>query len=140
MFKKRVITAILAVITFAANADEVTFQWDPVTDSRVDGYELHWGGASGSYAEQADVDGVATNTVTITLDPGVHYAAVRSHSSTLGMNSIFSNEVTITVEEPPLEAPSNLQVILQTIAGWMDWLADKLRELAGLVQQPTSTS
>ena len=107
--------AVMFLVSSVASAMDVTFIWDPATgDSRVAGYELHYGTAPGTYTQVVPVSGIDTDTVMVTgLDSGTDYwAAVRSVNSDSSMVSPFSNEVPVP-KSPGLLPPANLQITVQ---------------------------
>jgi len=88
--------------TTRAGTQSVKLAWDVSGDSRVQGYEVHYGLASGQYTfTPIDVAGHGTNTTNVpSLNNGeTYYFAVRSRNSDGSQVSAFSNEVCATVGE-----------------------------------------
>jgi hypothetical protein len=83
-------------------AESVTLQWTAAaSDTRVTGYEIHYGTASSLYPSMvvANANGANTNTQAIDgLKAGLkYYFAVRSRGATTSDVSAFSNEVNTTI-------------------------------------------
>jgi Fibronectin type III domain len=81
-------------IAARANADTVTLQWDPNTESGITGYTIAYGTRSGVYDSSVDVGNTTTYTLTLTT-PGTYYIAVSARSAD-GVSD-YSAEVTTTV-------------------------------------------
>lgn len=102
-------TSEIATRATRAGTESVTLAWDlPVPDdSRIEGFEIHYGQASGQYTlPLIDVPGHATSSAPVpNLNNGeTYYFAVRSRNSYPPSEwSIFSNEVCTTIGE---SAPS----------------------------------
>ena len=74
------------------NAPSVTLAWDPVTDSNLAGYKLHYGSSKGQYMHVIGVG--KTNTCTVPgLVGGSNYFFMVTAYNNLGMESDSSNEV-----------------------------------------------
>jgi PKD repeat protein len=106
-------------VELRALAQSINLQWDPVTsDSRIVGYEVHYGLASGAYTASVDAvdNGAATSTVTVpNLSEGTsYYFAVRSRNGDRSLLSGFTNEVCATVGEP---ADATADFMADTISG-----------------------
>ncbi len=78
-------------------AAQLTLTWDAVTDSRLQGYKVYYGTASGKYTKPIDVRNVTAYQVTGLSDATTYYFGVTAYSSTA--ESAFSAEVTYTT--PP---------------------------------------
>jgi hypothetical protein len=81
-----------------------TLAWNPSTDPTVVGYNLYFGGTSGTYTNMINAGNV-TNTTISGLIPGTTYYFVATTYSSLGVQSPFSNEVayTVTTNAPTLQ-------------------------------------
>jgi hypothetical protein len=108
-----VIIFALVIGWSVAEARDVALSWDLVAnDSRVAGYEVHYGPTSGMYTSLVDVDGADSDIVSIVgLDDGAEYFfAVRARNSDSTLVSLFSNEVSIE-PELNLSVPDNFRLI-----------------------------
>ncbi|MEO0365898.1 MAG: putative Ig domain-containing protein [Pseudomonadota bacterium] len=83
----------------------LTLTWDSPTQN-VDGsplndlvgYAIYYGESSGSYPNRIDIDDAAITSYTFdSLSPGTYYVVAIAKRSN-GMESVFSNEVVVTVE------------------------------------------
>jgi hypothetical protein len=70
----------------------VTLEWDPSPDSRVAGYLLYYGNASGKYLQPVDVGLETTYTVSGLDDDRAWYFSVKAYDGQ-GTESDYSNEV-----------------------------------------------
>ena len=93
--------ALILVSVTSALAGSLTLAWDPVTDSRVAGYKIHYGTSSRNYTSHIDVGNVTTRTVPNLTDGVRYYLAVTAYDGSR-IESGFSNEVAGTV---PAGAP-----------------------------------
>lgn len=91
--KKLLALLLLVAGTFAANAVNITLEWDPNPESNVSGYRAYRGDASRVYT---DVGEVAAPLVKFTQDYpiGRHFVAVTAFDSD-GLESEFSEELTL---------------------------------------------
>lgn len=90
-------------------ASSLTLAWQPVTgDSRIAGYEIHIGRASGQYewVFDADQEGAATDRVELDgAEPGVtYYLTARSRNHDRTQFSAFSKEISVSLDGPPIES------------------------------------
>jgi PKD repeat protein len=98
--------ALLFVLVFAgtvqahAYAADFTLQWDPNSESNLAGYVLHYGTASGAYAQSIDVGTATTYKITGLRDGVDYYFAVTAYD-TSDNESAFSNEVSGRKNLPP---------------------------------------
>ncbi|WP_269752097.1 PKD domain-containing protein [Thiocapsa bogorovii] len=97
--------AMLFILAMSANvtASDLTLAWNGVDDSRVAGYELHYGEASGNYSKSVQS---STNSQSVSgLEAGkTYYFAVKAFNSDRSLDSAFSNEVSTTIPYPAPEA------------------------------------
>jgi hypothetical protein len=88
---------ILAALSTTAQAGQsVTLVWTRSTDPIVAGYNIYYGGASGTYTNVVDA-GNATNVTISGLVQGTTYYFAATTYSALGMESILSSEESYTV-------------------------------------------
>lgn len=89
---------LLLLITFLflfipmAHAADVTLAWDASTDSRVTGYKLYYGTASGVYGTPVDVGKVTQFTLTGVAEGKNIFFAVTAYESATN-ESAFSTEL-----------------------------------------------
>ena len=87
---------ILAALSSTVQAASVTLAWNPSPDPAVTGYNLYYGGTSGTYTNKVSV-GLATSAVTSGLLVGVTYYFAATTHNAAGMESPFSGEVSYIV-------------------------------------------
>ena len=88
-------------------AGQQALAWDPVADSRLVGYMLNYGTASGSYSSKIDVGNATTYVVPNLSDGRTYFYAVTSYDASR-IESSFSNEISATipaVTPPPAPGP-----------------------------------
>jgi len=90
----------------AAQAAEVTFEWDPVADDRVALYELQYGLVSGNYEVGTTTE---AETVTMSVPAGSYFAAVRACNADQSLCSAWSVELPFVVEDA-IQAPASLRI------------------------------
>ena len=91
---------ILAALSTTVQAGQsVTLAWNRSTDPIVAGYNIHYGGTSGTYTNMVNA-GSATNATISGLIPGTTYYFAAQTYSSLGVESLFSSEVSYTVPIP----------------------------------------
>ena len=79
----------------AEAASSVTLAWNPGGGSGIAGYRVHYGTSSGSYPETLNVGNTTTATVS-GLTPGHTYYFIVTDYNTVGLESLPSNEVSLT--------------------------------------------
>jgi hypothetical protein len=89
-----------AVSQIVSPGQSVTLAWTASTDTNVAGYNLYYGGASGDYTSEVSCGSATTATVSGLMPGATYYFAVTSYSF-LGVESVFSAEVSYTVPGPP---------------------------------------
>ena len=72
----------------------VTLAWDASTDPNVAGYNIYYGGASGTYTNKIDAEGDTTATVSGLTVGATYYFAATTYSA--DAESLFSCEVAWT--------------------------------------------
>jgi hypothetical protein len=105
--------AVMQLSAFAAGS--VTLAWDPSTDPVVTGYNVYYGGASGTYTNKICA-GNATNATISSLVQGTTYYFAATTYAASGIESSFSSELSYLVppnvpivnQPPTLNAISNL--------------------------------
>jgi len=99
-------------------AGSVTLAWDASTDPTVAGYNVYFGGASGTYNTNPINAGNATNVTISSLVPGVTYYFAATTFAASGLESPLSSEVSYLVplnvpivnQPPTLNAITNLTI------------------------------
>ncbi len=77
----------------------VTLAWNGSSDTSVAGYNIYYGGASGTYTNMINAGNVTNATVSgLTVGTTYYFAATTSNSA--GLQSPFSSEVSYTVPTP----------------------------------------
>jgi PKD repeat protein len=95
------IICMATAMASSARANDVQLAWNAVTDSRVTGYQVHYGEASGQYVNQVAV--TSTSATVTGLAPGhTYYFAARACTQGGTQCSSFSNEVNTAI---PYSAP-----------------------------------
>lgn len=99
----RVVTAFLvsSLFTIHAFAEQATLAWDPISDSRVTGYNVHYGTQSGTYTSIYSAGSATSATVSGLAEGQTYYFVVRSRDAA-GNESANSNQVSKTI---PAAAP-----------------------------------
>lgn len=87
-------------VTQGAAPDEILLSWNPVPDSRVARYEVHYGLATGEY--KAQVAATSTTASVSGLTPGLTYYFAARACDSGSTCSGYSNEVSATI---PFAAP-----------------------------------
>jgi hypothetical protein len=112
LFRKAFLTTGIAVLLFcavqAASAQNatVTLAWNANPEPNIAGYRLYYGTASQTYTQTIDVGNSTTVTVSSLLQGTVYFFATTAYN-TLGVESMFSNEVAYTTpSQTPTPSPS----------------------------------
>lgn len=117
--KKSLLTILFLLFSTIAWADSnVTFTWQPNSESDLKEYRLYQSDTSGDYVPGVDIPvaviPVGTETVSINVDDGVWYwilTAIDEHDN----ESDKSNEVTASLDSIAPEAPTLNVVITVTV-------------------------
>ena len=83
-------------------AGSVTLAWDPSTDPTVTGYNVYYGGASGTYTNEICAGNATNVTISGLVQGATYYFAATTYAAS-GMESPFSSEVSYLV---PLNVPT----------------------------------
>ncbi len=86
----------LATSPTARGAQSAFLSWDPSPDPSVVGYNIYYGGESGSYTNLVSVGDLQGGVVS-GLDEGATYYFVVTAFDDLGQESVFSNEASYNV-------------------------------------------
>ncbi len=82
--------------------------WTRVGDPTVIGYRMYFATRSrtqGAYTDSVDVTSTGTSASRCGLAAGTYYASVRSFTAT-GLKSVYSSEVSVTLQGPDVTAPA----------------------------------
>jgi len=105
------VAAVSLCVSASVLAGDATLEWDPVSDSRVTKYEVHYGLSPDTYIQAVTVP-VAETTATVTdLVEGRWYFAAKACSDS--ECSGFSNEVAAEIARDEIPAPQNLREVVQ---------------------------
>ena len=96
------IAALALSAVQAASALSVNLAWDPNPAPDIAGYRLYYGTASQTYTQQFDIGNSTAANVSGFLEGTVYFFATTSYN-TLGIESMFSNEVAYTT---PFQTPT----------------------------------
>ena len=79
----------------------VTLAWNKSTDPIVVGYNIYYGGSSGNYTNEVNINNINTTNVTISgFVTGVTYYFAATAYAASGLESAFSSEVVYTIPNP----------------------------------------
>ena len=94
----RLVAVFLVFLLFAfhAFAGQATLAWDASPDSRVTGYNLHYGTQSGTYTSTYSVGSTTSATVTGLTEGSTYYFVVRARDAA-GTESANSNQASIAI-------------------------------------------
>ncbi len=106
LFAQAVTLLFFALTTgvLQAATGQVTLAWDPVDDSRVARYEVHYGSASKSYLSHV-ISTTPQTLITGLTSGATYFFAARACSSDATLCSAFSNELSITIPTVPDPIP-----------------------------------
>ncbi len=76
--------------------------WDASTSTNVGGYILYYGQNSGNYTANVDVGKTTSYTVQGLLEGATYYFALKAYDTTRTIQSVYSNQVTLTVPVTPI--------------------------------------
>jgi hypothetical protein len=110
-----VLFAVMQLSAFATGS--VTLAWNPSTDPIVAGYNVYYGGASGTYTNEICAGNATNVTISGLIQGTTYYFAATTYASS-GVESPFSSEVSYLVptnvpignQPPTLNAPGNLSI------------------------------
>ena len=91
---------ILGALSSTVQAASVTLAWNRSADPSVTGYNLYYGGTSGTYTNKMSA-GLATSAVTSGLLVGVTYYFAATTHNAAGLESPFSSAVPYLVPTQP---------------------------------------
>lgn len=115
-----IIVLLMAVAPPARAASNVTFAWDSVTATDLQGYRLYQSNTSGTYnkttGKVCEVGAGVTTCTVSNLADGTYFWVATAYDRS-GNESGYSNEVTRTLDSTAPTAPSNLKITLTITVG-----------------------
>lgn len=87
---------VQALSATVPQGQSVTLAWNQSTDPTVVGYNLYYGGASGTYTNMINAGNAMSATISGLIPGTTYYFAATTYNSS-GVQSPFSNEVAYTV-------------------------------------------
>ena len=123
--KKLIILAIILLASTSFAATDVSFRWDANSEPDLAGYRLYRSDTSGAYTQGAfikEIPCAANDTACAAVTDegvpdGVYYWVVTAYD-TEGLESVWSNEVTTTLDSTPPGPPQSLS-IWEKIVAWL---------------------
>jgi hypothetical protein len=94
---------------FAATFHTIRIAWDPVLEEGIMGYTIYMGTVSGQYTQAFDAGMNTELSIPNMMFGETYYIAVTAAGST-GLESPYSDEITVTVLPPPLPASSEISM------------------------------
>ena len=88
---------ISASVLFAAQAQALNLEWDPVLDGDLSGYYVRYGYTSGNYTTTIDVGNKANYTLSGLTEGKTYYIVTQAYGRE-GLKSSFSNEVVYSTQ------------------------------------------
>ncbi|MDH4028308.1 MAG: fibronectin type III domain-containing protein [Nitrospirota bacterium] len=141
---------LLLIFLFSSNnifAADISLSWDPPVTNEdgtplndLEGYNIYYGTASGSYPQKITVGNVTTYQVT-GLASGSTYCFAITAYDTSGNESLYSNEICTTIQTPDTTAPviSGVQASgISTSAATIAWTTNEASNTQ--IEYGTSTS
>lgn len=101
LFRVVAVFLVSLLFPFHAFAGQATLAWDANTDSRVTGYNIHYGAQSGTYTSTYSAGTTTSATVSGLTEGQTYYFVVRARDAA-GTESANSNQVSTTI---PSAAP-----------------------------------
>lgn len=112
---KKLLASALLGLALPLSAQPIKLAWDEYDEvaEMTAGFRLHLGPATGQYTQTLDIpDPAAQEYLLLGVDAGTYFVALTAYN-TLGLESDYSNEITITVNERtdpgPPKPPGNLR-------------------------------
>jgi hypothetical protein len=106
-------SALFAIMQLSASATgSVTLAWNASTNSIIAGYNVYYGGASGTYTNEICAGDATNATISGLVEGTTYYFAATSYDA-LGTNSPFSSEVSylVPMNVPIVNQPPTLNAI-----------------------------
>jgi hypothetical protein len=100
--------SIMPATVFASA--NVTLAWNSVSDPNVAGFNIYYGGVSGTYTNKTSVGLVTGLTISNLVNGSTYYFAATTYGAA-GAESAFSSEVSYTVPAAPANQPPTLNAI-----------------------------
>ena len=87
---------LTALSTTVQAVQSVTLAWNQSTDPTVAGYNIYYGGASGTYTNESSAGSATNATISGLISGKTYYFAATAYNS-LGLESGFSSEMSYVV-------------------------------------------
>lgn len=98
------------LFTLSGWAASASFAWDASPSPDVTGYRIYWGPSTRTYTNHVVIGNFLTGSVTNLSEGATYYFAATAYNAH-GLESDFSNEVSLTVPLPRPQGPSDLRVV-----------------------------
>jgi len=112
---------IFLIISFTTGyAASVQLQWDPNVETDLAGYKVYYGTDTAPLTSSVPVDVQnQTDTIISGLDPGTSYSFAVTAYNDAGLESSFSNIITVAEQSPPtvaITSPANNSTVSDTVS------------------------
>ena len=94
-------------LVLSTRADSVTLAWDSSTATDAASYKIYYGPSTGNYTNAINV-GLTTTATISGLLPGSTYYLAATVTDTIGLESLFSSEISYTVPTTVTNQPPTL--------------------------------
>ena len=95
--------SISAFLALPSAGQSVTLAWNPSITSTTEGYHLYYGGVSGDYTNTLDVGSNTVTTIRDLASGATYFFAVTAYDI-IGLESVFSDEISYTIPGASLTA------------------------------------
>ena len=103
----------------SAGGASVNLAWNASPSSNTAGYIVAYGQSSGSYTANIDVGNVTTYKVSGLQEGSTYHFAAKAYNSARTLESVYSNEVDLTIPVPPVPTADFTATKTSGIAGLM---------------------
>ena len=98
---------IIAALGSTVQAASVTVAWNKSTNSMVAGYNVHYGGTSGTYTNTVNAASATNTTISGLVQETTYYFAATTYLSS-GLESAYSSEISYTVPSTSVATTATL--------------------------------
>jgi fibronectin type 3 domain-containing protein len=114
IFQRAFLPALLLLCSCAQSmATDVEIAWNPSTSTNISGYKVYVGYSSGTYGPPITIGNQTAYTVGGLTD-GTYYFAVTAFDN-YGVESVFSNEIFMTISTPTVSCDINGDSSINTL-------------------------